>query len=207
MLLRSSLMPLWANVNPHLNYLSLCSSHPFADYLSVLMLGQRQERVGVEKMRLLVSVLFTESVIKFCYEPCIFSKSQAGNQCCHFFWCFNIRSDVVGGISDVWCFGDNSDVDWTVVFVNHISSHFRTKISRIHNFQFLLLNLSPHVCLFIVPNSRSFLRCVENNIFSLCMTHFFNWWQLSLCYGFNEVSEFPMNLAFWNQIFKFWGCL
>jgi len=38
-------------------------------------------------------------------------------------------SDVFGEISDVWCYGDKSDVDWADIFVYHISSHFRIKIN------------------------------------------------------------------------------
>ena len=48
------------------------------------------------------------------------------HQCCHF-RCFNMRSDVLREISDVWCFSDKSDVQWAVVF--HISSLSRLKIS------------------------------------------------------------------------------
>ena len=37
-------------------------------------------------------------------------------RCCHF-WCFNFKSDVCfREISDVCCFSDKSDVDWTCCF-------------------------------------------------------------------------------------------
>ena len=38
-------------------------------------------------------------------------------------------SDVFKEISDVWCFGDKSDVDWADIFVFHVSSLFRMQSS------------------------------------------------------------------------------
>jgi len=79
------------------------------------------------------------------------SQIICSNQCCHF-WCFNIRSDVLREISDVWCIGNKSDVDWAVVCFpnflhfsddNELDSWF---LSFFH--QFLTLT----VCLVIVPN-------------------------------------------------------
>jgi len=48
---------------------------------------------------------------------------------CWQFWCFHIRSDVFRQISDIWCFGYKSDVDWSVVFVLHVSFNFRMELS------------------------------------------------------------------------------
>ena len=42
---------------------------------------------------------------------CMFDQGQ----CCHY-WCFSIRSDVLREISDVWYFGNKSDVDCAVAF-------------------------------------------------------------------------------------------
>ena len=77
-----------------------------------------------------------------------------------------LTSDLMlRGISDVWCFGDKSDVDRTVIFVFHISCHFRWKEIRfIIIFKFRFSVFHPHLCLVIIPN-RNWVRCIENNIY------------------------------------------
>jgi len=83
------------------------------------------------------------------------------------FWCFNIRSDLLREISDVWCFGDKSDVDWAVTFVFHISCPFRRKELRfILIIKFLSSIFHPHACLVFVPSWRASLRCLGNNCYA-----------------------------------------
>jgi len=55
------------------------------------------------------------------------------NQCCHF-WFFNIRSHVLREISNVWCLGGKSDVDWAFDFVFHVFSSFKMKKCKNYNF-------------------------------------------------------------------------
>ena len=83
-------------------------------------------------------------------------------QCCHF-WCFNIRSDVLREISDVWCFGNKSLMLTKSLLFFQIFYYFRMKIVRLMLFKFLSSISHPRVCLVIFPNWRSSLHTVGNN--------------------------------------------
>jgi len=116
-------------------------------------------QVTVESVLLHVTVEKYTSGQAYCSERV---TADSGKQCCHFWW-FNIRSDVLREISDVWCFSNKSDVDWAIAFfLNFLSfSHENKSDSWFFSFfhQFLTLN----VCLVIVPNCSSF-HSVGNNI-------------------------------------------
>jgi len=82
------------------------------------------------------------------------------NQCCHF-WYFDIRSNILKKNSDVWCFGEKSDLDkcWQFKF-STFPLHLGWKEVSFIIFKFLSSVSHPHVCLVIVPKWRSSLRCV-----------------------------------------------
>jgi len=81
-------------------------------------------------------------------------------------------SDGLREISDVWCFGSKSYVDWADVF-SPISYPFRMKIIRFIIFKFLSSISHPHVCLVIVSNWRSSLPNIGNNITSYAYNRVF----------------------------------
>ena len=84
-----------------------------------------------------------------------------------------MTSDVLREISDVWCFGSKSDVDWAVVFSPSLYL-FRLKIVRFTFFKFLSSISHSHVSLVIVPNWRSSLPSVVNNITCYAYNRFFH---------------------------------
>jgi len=101
-------------------------------------------------------------------------------------------SDVLREISDVWCFGSKSAVDWADVFTP-VLYPFRMKIVRLIIFKFLSSISHSHVCWVIVPNWRCPLPSIGNNITRYTYNRFFHlmmilhsvsdWtWVIALCW-------------------------
>jgi len=82
-------------------------------------------------------------------------------------------SDVLREISYISCFGSKSDVAWAVVF-SPVLYPFRMNILRFIIFKFLSSISHSHVCLIIVPNWRSSLPSIGNNITRYTYKRFFH---------------------------------
>ena len=88
----------------------------------------------------------------------------------------DVRCDFLGWISDVWCFGDKSDVDWVVVFFFTFPLVLGRKYVRFMIFRFLSSISHPNVCLVVVSNWSS-LRFAETNILRKLFKEFSIYWR------------------------------
>ena len=89
------------------------------------------------------------------------------NQCCHF-WFFNIRTDVFGEISNVWCFGGKPDIDCGFDFCFSRFLYFWDEKCKNYNFEVFYINLFLS-CVFGYHSKLKKLPLLRwDHIFTLC---------------------------------------
>jgi len=95
------------------------------------------------------------------------SASHSWNQCWHF-RCFNIKSDVFREISDVWYFGDKSDVDGLLFLFSTFPLRLGWKEVKVMSFKFLSPISHPRVCLVIVQTEEAHFTALK---ITFCVAH------------------------------------
>ena len=102
-----------------------------------------------------------------CRLMCSLYVTKLGSSKCTHFWCFE---------RNFWCLMFWQHISWwlSCCFFPPILYHFRMKIVRLIIFKFLSSISHSSVCLVIVPNWRSSLPSIGNNITSYAYNRFFH---------------------------------